>query len=105
MLLRGLFKYPAREPRWVTLIPFPMTLQDLYRQEKESQGEVFQNAAGENTSELREYGCGNLHVSREMHWTEYSLKSYYLVTDYGTSTAEIPRNYVTDKGGASHDFA
>lgn len=65
----------------------------------------FQNAAGENTSEFRVYGCLNLHVSREMHRTEHSFKSYYPVTDHGPSTVEIPRNYLTDRGGASHDFA
>lgn len=27
------------------------------------------------------------------------------MTDYGTSTAEIPRDYLTGKDGASHDFA
>lgn len=99
-----LFKYQAREPRWVAVIPFPMTLQDLYTQEKESQGDVFKNAAGENPSELKVYDSGKLHVSREMHRTEHSFKSYYLVTDCRPSTAEIPRNYLTDKGGASHYF-
>lgn len=69
-----------------------MTLQDMYTQEKEAQGEVFHNATGENTSELKIYGCGNLHVSREMHRTEHSFKFYYLVTDYGPSAAKIPRN-------------
>lgn len=77
---------------------------NLYTQEKESQGEVFQNASAENTSKLKIYGCGNLHVSRGGHRTEHSFKSYYLMTDYGPSTAEIPRNYLTDKGGSSHDF-
>uniref|UniRef100_A0A663LXU2 Ovostatin n=1 Tax=Athene cunicularia TaxID=194338 RepID=A0A663LXU2_ATHCN len=30
---------------------------------------------------------------------------HYLMTNYGTSTAEIPRNYLIGKDGASHDFA
>lgn len=76
MLLMELFRYQAREPRWVTVIPFPMTvhMQGVYTQEKESQGEIFQNAAGENTSELKVYGCGNLHVSREMHVSRAQLQ-------------------------------
>lgn len=76
MLLMELFRYQAREPRWVTVIPFPMTvhMQGVYTQEKESQGEIFQNAAGANTSELKVYGCGNLHVSREMHVSRAQLQ-------------------------------
>lgn len=104
MLLTELLKYQARHvPYRSHLFPF-LTLQDLYPQEKVSQGEVFQNASGENTSELKVYGCGNLHVSREMQRTEHSFKFYYLMTDNRPSAAEISRNYLTDKGGASHDF-
>lgn len=42
----------AGEPRWDMLIPFPVTLQDLDRYDKQVPSLGLQNAAGENTSEL-----------------------------------------------------